>query len=110
MNSKAKKSKLKKCCFRSCKNNSEDQSNLKFYRFHDTNIKSWLEACQNDHLKTLKKTTLFCEYQVCEVHFHKDDFKILVNPYELRLNRLAIPRDLLGMYIIQPEWYSRGVF
>ena len=100
MSSKGRKLKIRKCCFRNCQNNSQNDDNLKFYRFNDTNVKSWLEACRNDHLKTLKKRTLICDYQVCEAHFQKEDFTILINPYELRLNRSAVPRDLLSMYII----------
>ena len=92
------KNKIKKCSFRTCTNNSADNEDVNFFRFNPTNTSSWLEACQNDRLRTLKRATLFCEYYVCEFHFHRNDFTILMNPYTLRLSRFAVPRELTGAY------------
>lgn len=92
------KNKTKKCSFCSCTNNSIDNENINFFQFNDTNHSSWIEACQNDHLRTLKKATLFAEYFICELHFHRNDFTILVEPNEMRLNQFAVPRNYTGKH------------
>ena len=86
------KKRLKKCEFKSCNNNSKDNSCNFFVFPKNQNVaKEWMKLC-NDYLFQLKPSTLNTHHHVCSDHFEIVDYQSIFK--QDKLKRGSIPKDL----------------
>lgn len=88
----------KYCSFKNCINNSTNSSVL-FHSFRKRNLEKWLQLCNNPNLRTLSENTLLRHRFVCSNHFQKDDYTRILEPFNNRLKKDAIPSLNLCKYL-----------
>ena len=83
-------SRLKKCQFRTCEEDSNNKC-LLFHHFRKHDHLKWIEACQKDSLKTVSVFNLTHNFYVCNKHFLTKDYTRKLSPYKRFLNSMAVP-------------------
>ena len=100
------KKQIKRCKFHQCTNDSH-KTEKKFFNFPRRSIKKWIEACGKKELYDLDPSYITRRHHVCEDHFSREDYSMILKPFKKRLRPGVVPRQSISNTRVPAESKSK---